>query len=232
MFSDDDYNKLVKDGRITREVAQTLLSLYVAEIDWWPHVVTLHGRFQRKYGDVDANEMIKKAIAFTILLPAFDRSAKIDDENPQNLLFWGITYHQFGQRDWFAALQKVAKEDRQILDWRREVLQLGIIDPIDYQPYTRQAFSWLCDKVTDSGIELTEELKGKYRKLVMAYGGSVVSYVFEKHGGKVKKVVNWRSPYFFERQIYKAYDLDQIIRIKQTELRKTNQKLVKTVRKG
>lgn len=230
MFPEAERKRVLEDNQITQPVAQRLLTLYVAEIDWWPHVVRLYGQLERKNGSEEAKELVKRAVAFTILLPAYDRTTKIDSEHPENLLFWGQKFHQFTEKDWFEELKKVIRRDQEITEFRRQALALGVIEPIDYQPYCRQAFRWLCEKAEDSGVELTPELKEKFRRLVMAYGGAVVSYIFEKHRPTVDKVVNWRSGYFFERGIFNVYSLDQVLKIKKAELDKTNSKWIKKTR--
>jgi len=230
MFSEEDLSKVLDEDKITQPVAEKLLTLYVGEADWWQHVAKLHQRLVRKHGQEKARSLVRQAVAFTILLPAFDRSTRIDPEHPENLLFWGLSYHQFDQRDWFEELKSVIRRDQQITQWRREALKLGVIDAIEYQPYCRQAYKWLCLEAEESDVVLTPELKLKFRQLVMAYGGAVVSYIFEKHHSAVKKIVNWRSGYFFERLIFNTYSVDEVLKIKSNEIKKTNPKWIKEVR--
>jgi len=230
VFAQEDVDKVLKEDQITRPVAEKLLTLYVGEADWWDNVITLRKRLIRKHGEGEANDLTKKAVAFTILLPAFDRTTKIDRENPANMLFWGMSYHQFDSRDWFVELKKVVRRDQQITEWRREVLKTGVIDAIEYQPYCRQGYKWLCGKAEETDVDLTPELKQKFRQLVLAYGGAVTSHMFESHPDVIKKIVNWRSGYFFERAIYNCYSLDQVLKIKKNEMEKTNSKWIKTVR--
>lgn len=229
MFTQEDLDTVLKQNKINQTVAEKLLNLYVGPADWRASISTLYRRLVRKHGEEEGKNLTKKAISFTILLPAFDGSTKIDQNNPENLLFWGMSYHQFNQRDWFEELKKVVERDQQITDWRREALALGVIDPIDYQPYTRQAYKWLCGKAEETGVELTQDLKLKFRQLVMTYGGAVISYIFTNHQDAVKKVVNWRSGYFFERIIFDVYSIEKVLKIKQTELQKTNDKFIKQV---
>jgi len=233
VFTEQDLDKVLNKGVITKTVGEKLLNLYLGDVEgsWWDdYVVSLFIRLKKKHGEEEAKKLIREAVSFAILLPAFDRSAKIDKSHPENLLFWGMSYHQFNQRDWFDELKKVIERDQQIAEWRREVLQLGVIDAIDFQPFCRQAYKWLCGWAEDSGVELTPELEKKFRQLVLAYGGAVVSNVFEKHTDKVKKIVNWRSGYFFERIIFNVYSLDQIKKIKRHEIEKTNPQWIKAIR--
>ena len=53
--------------------------------------------------------------------------------------------------------------------------------------------------------------------------------MFVKHKSNVNKVFNWRSGYFFEKEIHKVYKIDEILKIKSTELQKLNQKYVKKI---
>jgi len=74
-----------------------------------------------------------------------------------------------------------------------------------------------------------KELEIKFFNLVKAYGGAIICNMFVKHKSNVNKVFNWRSGYFFEKEIHKVYKIDEIIKIKSTELQKLNQKYVKKI---
>ena len=107
---------------------------------------------------------------------------------------------------------------------RNTLLNLGIIDPIDISPIARQAFNWLYDEfVNNCDVENcnVEDVKNKFKNLVRAYGGAIICNMFVNHKSNVKKVFNWKSGYFFEKQIHKIYNIDQLIKIKNTELNKT-----------
>lgn len=230
MFSEEEANKILVEDKITQHVAEKLLGIYVADIEWWPHIARLAQQLKKKHDNETAKNLLRRAVAFTILFPAYDRSAKIDMEHPENNLFWGMRYDQFNNKDWFEELKKVIKRDQEITQYRRQALSLGIIDPIDYQPYTRQAFKWLCGEAENAGVELTPELKNKFRQLVMAYGGAVISYLFENHRAVINKVPNWRSGYFFEKAVFEVYSLEQVLKIKKAELDKTNSKWTKKIK--
>jgi len=45
----------------------------------------------------------------------------------------------------------------------------------------------------------------------------------------LEKVINWRSGYFFEKQIHKIYSVDKIIKIKNMEFTKTNSNYIKKI---
>ena len=62
----------------------------------------------------------------------------------------------------------------------------------------------------------------KLKNLVSIYGGAVISSIFVSHKNAIEKVTNWRSGYFFEKEIYKIYSLDKIMKIKNMEFTKTN----------
>lgn len=230
MFSQETLDKVLKQDVITREVAQKLLSIYVCETDWWPHVGRLHQLLSRKHGKESASEMVRESVAFTILLPTEDKTIRIDCDNPENNLFKWRSFHQFEGKNWFKELQKVIRRDAEITEYRKQALALGVIDPIDYQPYSRQAFRWICDHAEEDGVELTDDKLKKFRGLVMAYGGVAISYMFEKHTAEVKKVTNWRTPYFIERALFNTYSIEQVLKIKSKELDSTNPKLVKQIR--
>jgi hypothetical protein len=53
--------------------------------------------------------------------------------------------------------------------------------------------------------------------------------MFVNHKKNVNNVFNWRSGYFFEREIHKVYSLQDILKIKNTEIEKTNSKYIKKI---
>jgi hypothetical protein len=117
--------------------------------------------------------------------------------------------------------------------WRNQALSLGVIDPLEYAPYTRQAFKWLIEKAEASGVmtdEAKEDIARRHANMVKAYGGACVSSIFVKHTESLNKVLNWRSGYFFERLIFDLYAPEDVMKIKRAEIAKTNETLVKKVR--
>jgi len=232
---EDELRKVIEQGKLPVTVADKYLTMYVGNADWEKHIMKLHSDFNKRYGgDVEAiGIQMRGAISCATLLPREDRSTQIDPQNPQNLLFRCPSWSQYHEKNWFELFKKVIARDMEIRQWRHEALSLGIIDPIEYQPYCRQAFNWLYSKADESGAvtsENKEEMARKFRNIVWAYGGAVISYIFTKHEAELKKVLNWRSGYFFERVIFDVYTKEQVLKIKKTELDKTNQKLVKTIR--
>ncbi len=105
-------------------------------------------------------------------------------------------------------------------------LSIGVIDPIEFQPFTRQAFNWLYEQATKTGV-VTKESEKRFRNLVWIYGGMAISNIFTRHEVKLKKVLNWRSGYFFERVLHEVYTFDQLQKIKQLELERTSEKLIR-----
>lgn len=217
------------------DISWRYLNLYVGELgkdEWNRHLSTLMGRLKRKMDPQLAKDQLRKIVSCAILLPAIDRT-KIPD-NPENLLFWCSSYDQFNQRDWVAEFAEVVKRDDEITDWRNTCQRLGVIHPIVYAPYSRQAYNWLFRWAEDSG-DMTDAnkavLEQRFERLVLTYGGLVVCSLFQKEEGKIKrKVLNWRTGYFFERLIFDVYSLDQVIKIKKQELSKTNPTLVKQIK--
>lgn len=228
-----DIIEAVKNGSLSVPLAEKYLRLYVADIDWSVHIANLWKNFSSKFKDEQlAKEQMKKSIACTILLP-FVEKTQIPDP-PQNLLFWSSTWKQFNEYQWLDLLIEIFKEDINISINRNKLIQLGVVDPVDISPITRQAYNWIYEKV-ESNIKLSPEfvisvdVKDKITNLVRAYGGAVICNVFINHKLNVDKVLNWRSGYFFEKQIYKVYSIDQMIKIKTAELNKTNSKYIKKV---
>mgnify|MGYP006921279549 CR=1 FL=1 len=215
-------------------VCDKYLNIYVAEIDWERHRKVLFKRWTRsQLSEEEAIYRLRKVIACTVLLPYLDKH-KVPDP-PENLLYQCFSFHQFEERDWYEELHKIVEEDKQIMKWRNQCQSLGIIDPIDYSPITRQAFNWLFSEAERSGVvtpENKQRIEQSFKRLVYAYGGAVVCSIFQKHANQIsKKVPNWRTNYFFERLIFEVYSVDQVVKIKRQELKKTNPKLVKQIKK-
>jgi hypothetical protein len=225
----------VEDNALPVSVAEKYLKLYVADIDWQPHITSLWKNALNKSSNQDAaREFIKKAISCAILLPAVEKT-QIPDP-PSNLLFWCTGWRQFNDRNWFEDLIEILKNDIEISTNRNKIIQVGVIDPIDVSPITRQAFNWLYEKFKSENTDINtfskdqiDDIKSKFMNLVRAYGGAVICNMFINHKANIDKVLNWRSGYFFEKQIYNVYSSDQIIKIKTAELNKTNQKYIRKV---
>ncbi len=230
-MSIEDIKKAVADKSLPMEVAEKYLKLYVADIEWQQHITRLWNNSLNKLKDIDhTKQHLKNAIACTTILPLVEKTPIPDP--PQNLLFWCPGWHQFKEQDWFESLIEIMREDIIISENRNKIIKIGVIDPIDVSPVTRQAYNWLYDKVlaTENIDSLNKkDLELKLANLVRAYGGSVICSMFMNYKLNVDKVLNWRSGYFFEKQIYKVYNIDQILKIKTTELNKTNQKYIKKI---
>lgn len=233
-MSNSDNVNLLENDVLSIDLADKYLKIYVADIDWKPHIAQLWNNSLKKNGnETVAKDYIKRAISCATILPLVEKT-QIPDP-PSNLLFWCTRWKQFEQDDWFDILKSIVKEDVEIVKKRNKVLSLGIIDPIDILPINRQAFNWVYEKVTneeslsDSQIE---DSKKKISNLIRAYGGAVICYMFMKHQHSVDTVLNWRTGYFFEKKIHSEYSLDQIIKIKKTELSKVNAKYIKNIEKA
>jgi hypothetical protein len=215
-------------------ISEKYLNIYVAEIDWKYHQGVLYQRWMRSgHTQEEAVEKLRKVIACTVLLPLLGKH-RIPDP-PESLLYQCSSFHQFTERDWYEELHKIVQEDQKIIRWRNQCQSLGIIDPIDFSPITRQAFNWLFSAAERSGVvtpENTKRIEQSFKRLVYAYGGAVICSVFQKHENLVvKNVVNWRTNYFFEKLIFEVYSIDQVVKIKRQELKKTNPKLVKQIKR-
>jgi hypothetical protein len=209
-----------KEFTISKETAVKYLMTYVAdgEDEWLNALSTLVRRNKDK-------DLVREIISATILLPSMDRNAI--PEIPYNLLFYIKSYDQFKRYDnWQQRLSKVLEEDEEISELRNKLVVLGCIDPIEYAPYTRQAFRWLVNESKEAG-DFTAATEAKLKSLVHVYGGVSISKLFSVHKGKLSKLTNWRSHYFFEKALHNTYTIEQLIDFKQKELEKTNPSLVK-----
>lgn len=219
-----EVKKVIEDDTLSIDVADKYLRIYVADIDWKDSINKLWEMFFKKTSNPEnAKALVKKTISCTILLPFTDKTPIPDP--PTNLLFWSTKWDQFSKDDWFDNLKKVIKEDIEIANNRNKLISIGVISRIDVSPMTRQAFNWLCEKYLDKKYSNTEnipDIKEKFSNLVKVYGGAIICNMFVSHKSNVEKVFNWRSGYFFEKEIHKVYSLDQIQKIKITELKKIN----------
>lgn len=220
----DALQKFVDGNPPDISVWKFYLRIYLGEADWDKYLGELKTKIHKQYGDAGAN-LYYKQVACAIQLPAAERSIKVDPEAPQRLLFGCTAFQQFKEKDWFELLRVVAAKDIEIAQIKKDALALGYIKNIEYQPNTRQAFRWLLDKAEESG-DLTPDSRERLAALVHIYGGAVISSIFTRHEEFVKKVVNWRTGYFFERQVFQVYKRDEILKIKKKELDTSNQRLV------
>ncbi|GEM_PF-1903130 len=226
----EQLNKVIEEGTLPVEVAEKYLNLYIGEANWTAHISKLWLNLENKNKNAEiSRENIKRAIACAVLLPTLE---KTNIPDPVHLiLFWCPTWTQYKERDWFLLLSDVIKKDLMIQKNHSELLSLGIIDPIDYSPLTRQSFNWLYAQseqngdIGSNGVVVSK----KMQNLVRIYGGAVISNIFQNHKHILGKIHNWRSGYFFEREIYNIYSFDQIKKIKKTEIEKLNPKYVKTL---
>ena len=192
---------VIETKNLSVTVAEKYLRLYVANIEWSEHIASLWKNALNKNKDeIEAKNYMKNAISCATLLPYLEKTPI--PEQAKNLLFWCTGWKQFSQHDWFSIYLDTLKEDVKIANDRNKIISVGIIDPIDISPITRQAFNWLYSKAEDkenmSDINISE-LKGKFTNLVKAYGGAVICNMFINHKLNIDKVFNWRSGYFFEK---------------------------------
>jgi len=215
---------------MSTDVMCQYLNIYVGTADWKSALGKLYN--SAKIGH--DSEKMKQAVSAAILLPYFDKSTRIDPGHPENLLLKIPYFQQLGDKDWVVEFQKIYEQDKIMEQNRRKAYALGIVTPFEYSPITRQAYNWLYTKAEDSGVitddSRKKDISERFKNLVAAYGGAIICNIFSRHEGDLKKVINYRTGYFFEKVIYEVYTLDQILKIKKNELDKTNEKLVKSVR--
>lgn len=208
------------------------LKLYIDEIDWIPQLEKLKSQLEKK----NQLDNLSKQVACAILLPTYDKSKLTDP--PENLLFQVGKWHQMNERNWVEEMKSIRKLDDHLDIFAEELLNLGIVHPLEYYPTTRQAFNWLCDaaKYFDTERQVSKNAQETFKNLVYVYGGAVICSLFEKpnYEKKIMKLHNWRSAYFFRHIIHEIYSDKDILKIKTLEigsLKKADSKLVKMVRK-
>lgn len=229
----EDLQKVIEEDVLSTDVADMYLSIYVADIDWKPHIAKLWSNIKNKNpNELDCKVQIKKSIACATLLPLYDK--RIVPNPPHNLLFWAPTWSQYNEKDWFSLYKEIIREDIEIRKNRKKILSLGVVDSVDYIPLTRQAYNWLYSKAEESDVindNNKHELIKKFQNLVKIYGGATICNLFSKYEKNIDKVLNWKSGYFIEKELYKIYTLEQLAKIKQTELSKIDNKYIKTLAK-
>lgn len=216
-------------GKLESDTAIKYLSVYLGETQeecraavgkLWPRLVKQHGE--------NAAAKMKELISFTVLYETYTKSRL--PEKPINLLFYCQKYDTLNDREWWPLLDKIIQEDKEIEKVRNFCLNLGVVNPIEYSPPTRQAYHWLMDRCPDSDRTTSTQ---KVKSLVYAYGGDVINGVFEKDKEmfKIKKLPDHDLTYFFERLIFQFYTAEKIVKIKKLELNKTSPKLVVKLKK-
>jgi len=230
-MSYESLEKVVKENTIPLDVAEKYLTIFLGQNDWNKALMRLWDFSGGKFSDIEERKnFVKKSISCSILL---NYTEKTNIPQPaEKLLLWCSSWTQFNERNWFEIFQDLVRKDIQIIENRNKAIILGVIDPIDITPITRQAFNWLYNSAKDSGSLddiYAEQLKSKLANLVKAYGGAVVCNMYVNHKKHVDSVFNWRSGYFFEREIHNVYSIDNILKIKNTELQKANQMYVKKI---
>lgn len=220
-----DIRELLEEDTLSLPLAEYYLNIYVGSSEWRKHLLSLWPKVNKD------KDTMRKMVACTILLPAEETHIVADP--PHRLLFGIRSFDQYKEKDWFKEFQKVVTRDSEIEQYRMKALGLGVIDPIDFAPNTRQAFNWLYGKAEDSGVITTDnkdDIVRRFKNLVLAYGGAVICNIFTRHDDALKKIPNWRSGYFFERAIFDVYKPEQVFKIKKMELDQTSERLVKRIR--
>lgn len=223
-------DQLIKNNSLSIDVADKYLTLYLGESNWPEKISQLWTVQSKRHGEEKAKEVVKKCIACACLSPIVNKTA-IPEEN-HVLIFWVAGWPQFNERDWFEMFKEVVKSDLQIEKNRLTIMKFGIFEHIDIPPLTRQAYNWLNERVNQEKFvnqELKEKSVTKMKNLVRIYGGAVLCNLFTNYSSNVERVLNWKSGYFVEKEIYKVYSLDQIIKIKKSEIQKTNSNYIRKV---
>lgn len=234
MNAEEVENRELLEGRLGK-AATRYLTIYLGEPSvgtWDSHMNTLYDYHKRKknLSDEQAAEFMRQAVSYAILLPLHE---KVDTSEPENILHKCVYWRQFTEKDWFEDLKSVAKTDLRVLENRPKMISLGVIEPIAWGVYTRQAYNWMMDRAKDSG-DLTDEnkdaIKRRFTNLIQIYGGVTICTVFDRSPELVSKVANWRTGYFMERLIHKTFTPEDMYKVKKRELEKSNPKIVKSVR--
>lgn len=218
-----------KPNKLDSETAIKYLSIYLGEdyAECEKAVATLWSRLSKANSATAAAKM-KEIVSHTVLYESYVKSRL--PEKPINLLFYSQKYESLGEREWWPILAKIIEKDKEIEKIRNYCLNMGVVNPIEYSPKTRQAFNWLKDKCVVDKQTISDN---KIKSLIYAYGGDVICGVFErdKEFFKIKNLPKHDLPYFFEKLIHEVYTPEKIVKIKKLELSKTSPKLVVKLKK-
>lgn len=223
--------QFVETNVLTVDLADKYLTLYLGEADWKEKLAQLWTVQSKKLGEDKARDFVKKSVACACLTTVINKST-IPDEN-HVLLFWVSGWPQFHERDWYELFKETVKSDIQVERDRSLIIREGIFDHIDIPPLTRQAYNWIYEKLDRekfSSSAKKDEAVTKVKNLIRIYGGAVICNLFTNYSSRIDKVLNWRSGYFIEKEIYKVYSVDQIIKIKKAEIQKTNSNYIKNIK--
>lgn len=223
-------DQLIESNILSIELANKYLTLYLGEANWPEKISQLWAVQSKRHGEDKARDIIKKCVACACLSPIVNKTA-IPEEN-HVLIFWVSGWPQFNERDWFAMFKDVVKSDVEIEKNRSLIMQMGIFEQIDIPPLTRQAYNWLYEKLDNEKFisqDQKEKSVTKIKNLVRIYGGAIICNVFTNYSSNVEKVLNWKSGYFIEKEIYKIYSLEQIIKIKKAEMLKSNSNYIRKI---
>jgi hypothetical protein len=223
-MSTEDIEKCIQEKSLSIDVADKYLKIYIADIDWKVHITSLWRNAMNKTKNEDAaKDYIKRAISCATLLPVMENTPIPNP--PSNLLFWCTSWNQFEKYDWFDMFIEVLTQDLKVIEKRNKLIQSGVLSRIDVSPMTRQAFNWIYEKHSSTEAENSLS-KEKFTNIVRVYGGAIVCNMFVNHKINVDKIYNWRTGYFFEKEIHKVYTIDQINKIKKAEFNKINSKYI------
>ena len=137
-----EIEEAISSNSLPLSVAEKYLKLYIADINWSEHIAALWKNSMNKFSnETEAKDHIKRAVACATILPLVENTPIPDP--PSNLLFWCTAWKQFYRDDWFKIFIDVLKEDLEISKNRNKIITLGIVEPIDIAPMTRQAYNWL-----------------------------------------------------------------------------------------
>lgn len=227
-----------KTNRLSKDLASHYLNIYVSpNVDWTSAINKKYNFISRKNTHLtpeEIGEKMKTILCATILMPAYYPSVResLKSREPDYLLHAVDKFDQFGNKQWVEELHKVVTKDIEIQKFRTQIMSIGIISQIEYQPYYRQAFNWLIERAEKNGDvndNNRENVKTSMRHIVVRYGGMAISNLFSRHTDVVNTIVNWRTGYFIERALFRIYSPEEIKKIKQIELAESPQRLVQKI---
>lgn len=206
------------------------LSVYYSNVPDWD--TQLNKLRNRNYG----RDTTRRHLGFTIVGSVEKRIRPTDP--PQALLFACNKFDGYDDDDWATRLEEIYDRDQVIRENRQKLLSLGAIAPVEHHSKSRQALKWLYEEASKDGTISSEDktyVPNRMKSLVLIYGPSAICSLFQRVELKSEfllKVPNWRTGYFVEHFLYKFFTLDQLQQMKQLDIEKTPQELVKFFASG
>jgi hypothetical protein len=201
------------------------LSVYYSNVpDWERQLSKLRNK---NYG----KDKTRQHLGFTII-GSKEKHVRPTDP-PEALLFACYKFDGFDEQDWSSILENTYSEDQIIQENRQKLLSLGSITPVEHHSRSRQGLKWLYEEASkDETISDTDKtfIENRMKSLLLIYGPTAICSMFQRvelRSQFLPNVPNWRTGYFVERFLYEFFTLDQLQQMKQLDIERAPNELIK-----